>query len=87
MSTKVFLAKILVYVALQQRLMVNTEKEKIMSQLMTKLLERLAEMFPGQDYQTRLDHYIASKYPQTTADVEYWQRQYDSRNYNWDHRI
>ncbi len=53
-----------------------------MSQLMTQLLERLAEMFPGQDYQTRLDKFISSKYPQTTADVEYWQRQYDIRNRN-----
>ena len=61
--------------------MVNTEKEKIMSQLMTKLLERLAEMFPGQDYQSRLENYIASKHPQSVGDVEYWQRQYDSRNF------
>ena len=55
-----------------------------MSQLMTKLLERLAEMFPGQDYQNRLDAFVASKYPQSVADVEYWQRQYDSRNYYWE---
>ena len=52
-----------------------------MSQLMTKLLERLAEMFPGQDYQTRLDQFIASKHPQSVADVEHWQRQYDTRNF------
>jgi len=56
-----------------------------MSQLMTQLLERLAEMFPGQDYQTRLEQFISSKYPQSVGDVEYWQRQYDSRN--WKHGI
>ena len=56
--------------------MVNTEKEKIMSQLMTKLLERLAEMFPKQDYQTRLEQYIASRKPQSAADVEHFERQY-----------
>jgi hypothetical protein len=66
---------------------INTTKEKIMSQLMTKLLERLAEMFPGQDYQTRLDQFISSKYPQSVGDVEYWQRQYDSRNYNWERGV
>lgn len=58
-----------------------------MSQLMTQLLERLAEMFPGQDYQTRLDKYIASKYPQSVADVEHWQRQYNYRNFVWERGI
>lgn len=56
--------------------MVNTEKEKIMSQLMTKLLERLAEMFPKQDYQTRLEQYIASRKPTSAADVEHFEREY-----------
>ena len=50
-----------------------------MSQLMTKLLERLAEMFPKQDYQTRLEQYITSHGPQTAADVEHWEREYNYR--------
>ena len=47
-----------------------------MSQLMTKLLERLAEMFPKQDYQTRLEQYIVSRRPTSAADVEHLERQY-----------
>jgi hypothetical protein len=49
-----------------------------MSKLMTQLLERLAEMFPQQDYQSRLEHYIASRRPTSTADIEMLQRQYYS---------
>jgi hypothetical protein len=44
--------------------------------MLAKLLERLAEMFPGSDYQNRLDRYIASKNPQSAADVEHWERKY-----------
>ena len=50
-----------------------------MSQLMTKLLERLAEMFPTQDYQSRLEQYIASRHPQNVADVEMFTRDYNDR--------
>jgi hypothetical protein len=53
-----------------------------MSQLMTKLLERLAEMFPKQNYQSRLDYYLTSKNVQNVADVEYWTRQYE-KNSEW----
>jgi hypothetical protein len=55
---------------------VNTEKEKTMSELMTKLLERLAEMFPGSGYQSRLDAYIASRRPSDVFDVERFQREF-----------
>jgi hypothetical protein len=44
------------------------------------LLERLAEMFPKQDYQNRMDRYIASKQPKSTADVENLQRQFQSQH-------
>lgn len=40
------------------------------------LLERLAEMFPTSDYQSRLEQYIAQRHPQNTADVEMLERQY-----------
>jgi hypothetical protein len=45
--------------------------------MIAKLLERLAEMFPGQNYQTRLDYYLQSKQVQTCADIEYWTREYE----------
>jgi hypothetical protein len=53
-----------------------------MSQFMMQLLERLAEMFPRQNYQSRLDQYLTSKHVQNVADVEYWTRQYE-QNSEW----
>ena len=47
-----------------------------MSELMTKLLERLAEMFPESGYQSRLDAYIASRRPCDVFDVERFQREF-----------
>jgi hypothetical protein len=54
--------------------MVNTEKEKTMSELITKLLARLAKMFP--DHQSRLEAYIASRRPMDVFDVERFQREF-----------
>lgn len=50
----------------------NTEEKNMLA----NLLERLAEMFPGSNYQSRLEQYIASRHPQNTADVENLERQY-----------
>ena len=44
--------------------------------MLANLLERLAEMFPGSDYQSRLERYITNRNPQSAADVEHWERQY-----------
>ena len=53
------------------------------SNKMLALLERLAEMFPKQGYQSRLEQYINSKRPTNAAEVEYWQRQYDTNTTYW----
>lgn len=53
-----------------------------MSKLMTQLLERLAEMFPGQDYQSRLENFIASRNPKSAADVEHWEREYMTQHWS-----
>ena len=45
-----------------------------MSELITKLLERLAKMFP--DHQSRLEAYIASRRPMDVFDVERFQREF-----------
>ena len=45
--------------------------------MMQNILERLAEMFPTQNYQSKLEEYVSSKYPQNAADIEYWIRRYD----------
>ena len=50
---------------------INQEKNMI-----AQLLERLAEMFPKQDYQTRLDRYLQSKNIQSEGEVNYWIDQY-----------
>jgi hypothetical protein len=44
--------------------------------MLTHLLERLAEMFPSSNYQSKLEAYIASKYPQNAADVDRLQQEY-----------
>jgi hypothetical protein len=50
------------------------------SHKMLSLLERLAEMFPKQAYQSRLEQYINSKRPTNAAEVEFWTRQYETNN-------
>lgn len=50
---------------------------------MLSLLERLAEMFPKQGYQSRMERYINSKHPTNAAEVEYWQREYDTEGKYW----
>ena len=45
---------------------------KQLSERMLSLLERLAEMFPKQHYQTELERYIVSKNPTNAAEVDYW---------------
>jgi hypothetical protein len=65
-STKVVLSR-------NHEINISTQKEKIM---LANLLERLAEMFPGSDYQSRLEQYITNRNPQSAADVEHWERQY-----------
>lgn len=54
---------------------------------MLRMLEQLAEMFPKQHYQTRLEQYIISKNPTNAADVDYWQRQYESEAKYWSRGI
>ena len=44
--------------------------------MLENLLKRLAEMFPGNDYQSKLEQYIATRHPQNAADVEMLERQY-----------
>lgn len=52
-----------------------------MSEMIMKLIERLAEMFPKQDYQSRLDQYIRSKHVKSIAEVESLIREYDRKSW------
>jgi hypothetical protein len=62
-----------------------TEDHKMttLSNKMLAVMERLAEMFPKAGYQSRLEQYINSKNPTNAAEVDYWQRQYDSEAQYW----
>lgn len=45
------------------------------------MLEKLAEMFPKQDYQSRLDRYISSRNPQTPAEVDYYAHAFERNEF------
>ena len=53
---------------------------KTLSEHMLRILERLAEMFPKQHYQSELDRYITAKHPQNAADVEHFIKEFEYRN-------
>ncbi len=46
---------------------------------MASLLERLAEMFPQQNYQTRLEAYLSQYHIDNSAQLEHLQRQFDQK--------
>ena len=50
-----------------------------MTATIAKLVERLAEMFPKQNYQSRLDAYLNSKNVQDINDVEHWTKEFDRK--------
>ena len=50
-----------------------------MTATIAKLIERLAEMFPRQNYQSKLDAYLASKNVQDICDVAHWTKQFDRK--------
>lgn len=47
---------------------------------MIAMLEKLAEMFPKQHYQSELERYISNRYPQNAADVEQFTKEFEQRN-------
>lgn len=61
----------------------NTEflilKENAMTATIAKLIERLAEMFPQQNYQSKLDAYLNSKNVKDISDVEHWIKEFDRK--------
>jgi len=50
-----------------------------MTEWMQNILERLAEMFPKQSYQSKLDRYISMRKPTNAAEVEMLIRQFDAQ--------
>ena len=58
---------------------------KYISEQMARMLERLAEMFPGSSYQSRLDSYLSTKGITDAAQLENYIRQFNSHKegYLW----
>ena len=55
-----------------------------MTATIAKLVERLAEMFPKQNYQSKLDAYLTNKNVKDIGDVEHWTREFDRKgSYLW----
>ena len=54
---------------------------KKVSEKMASLLERLAEMFPQQHYQTRLESYLSQFHIDNPAQLEHLQRQFDQNQH------
>jgi ArsR family metal-binding transcriptional regulator len=52
---------------------------KTLSDFMPEILERLAEMFPGSSYQSRLDSYLSTKGITDAAQLENYVRQFNSQ--------
>ena len=52
---------------------------KTLSNYMLGLMERLAEMFPGSSYQSRLDQYLSTKGITDAAQLENYIRQFNSQ--------
>jgi hypothetical protein len=52
---------------------------KFISEQMIRILERLAEMFPGSSYQSRLDSYLSTKGITDAAQLETYIRQFNSQ--------
>jgi hypothetical protein len=52
---------------------------KHISDFMLTVMERLAEMFPGSSYQTRLDAYLSTRGITDAAQLENYIRQFNSQ--------
>lgn len=52
---------------------------KILTNKMASILERLAEMFPGSNYQTRLESYLKCKGVTDAAQLEHYLKEFESK--------
>jgi hypothetical protein len=56
---------------------------KTLSDFMLGIIERLAEMFPGSSYQSRLDAYLNTKGITDAAQLENYIRHFNSQKENY----
>lgn len=48
-----------------------------------QILKRIKSLFSAPVYRDSLEHYVASKYPKNSADVEYWITVYNKQEKQW----
>lgn len=48
-----------------------------------KVLQWIKSLFKVPSYRDSLEHFVASKQPKNTAEVEYWIRVYDQHRKEW----
>lgn len=53
----------------------------LLSQFMLNILERLAEMFPSDSYQSRLDQYLSTKSITDAATLENYIKEYEYKSH------
>ena len=51
--------------------------------MISTLLQWVKSLFQERNYQDSVEYYVASKYPTSTAEVEYWIREYDQQQKGW----
>ena len=56
---------------------IGTEHNTGKHTMFANLLERLSEMFPKQNYQSKLEKYLETKNVKCPSDVEHWSKQFE----------
>jgi len=51
--------------------------------MLTALFGWIKSLIQERSYQDSVEYYVASKNPTTTAEVEYWIREYDQHQKGW----
>lgn len=51
--------------------------------MFTAILQWAKSLFQERTYQDSVESYVASKQPKSTAEVEYWIREYDTHRKEW----
>ena len=51
--------------------------------MITAILKWAKSLFQTRTYQDSVEYYVASKQPKSTAEVEYWVREYDQHKKAW----
>lgn len=51
--------------------------------MITTISEWVKSLFAKRTYQDSVEYYVASKHPKSTAEVEYWVREYETKQKDW----